>query len=196
MLCIDSRHDHTTFFSFQQSKAHNAEFSFSSSQKDSKQCDGSSDLENDNTDFDKSASERTNLSVREHYLKERTYSNANTSKINGVEDSKAVDDSIVKRTLTAEGHVEVAQEQPLILHFPAEVTLKIFSYLGPKDLCHCAQVCRLWSQTARDGELWRKLYPVRWIFKKDWRFGTDNDDACSCNCDSDIQTFASTTLSR
>lgn len=183
-------------FFFQHSKAHNAEFSFSSSQKDSKQFDSSSDHKNDNTDFEKSASERTNVSGREHYLKERTYSKTNTSKVNSVENSKAVDNSVAKRTLTAEGHVVVAQEQPLLLCFPAEVTLKIFSYLGPKDLCHCAQVCRLWSQSARDGELWRELYPVRWIFKKDWRFGADSDDTCSCNCDSEVQTLESTTLSR
>lgn len=173
------------FFFFQHSKAHNTEFSFSSSQKDNKQFD-SFDHESDNTDFEKSASEKTN--VREHYLKERTYTKTNTSTVKGVEN--------LKRTLTTEDYIVVAQDQPLLLHFPAEVTLKIFSYLGPKDLCHCAQVCRLWSQSARDGELWRELYPVRWIFKKDWQFGADSEDMCSCNCDSEVQTLESTGLSR
>lgn len=171
-------------FFFQHAKVHNTEFSFSFSQKD-KQFD-SFDHESDNTDFEKSASQRTY--VREHNLKERTYSKTNTSAVKGVENSK--------ETLTTYDDVVVAQDQPLFLHFPAEVTLQIFSYLGPKDLCHCAQVCRLWSQSARDGELWRELYPVRWIFKKDWRFGSDSGDMCSCNCDSEVQTLESTTLSR
>jgi len=175
----------SVFFFFQHAKAHNTEFSFCSSQKDNKQID-SFDQESDNTDFEKSASQRTN--VREHYLKERTYSKTNTSTVKDVEN--------LKRTLTTDDDVVVAQDQPLLLHFPAEVTLKIFSYLGPKDLCHCAQVCRLWSQSARDGELWRELYPVRWIFKKDWKFGADSGDMCSCNCDSEVQTLESTTFSR
>jgi len=173
------------FFFFQHAKAHNTEFSFSSSQKDNKQFD-TFDLESDNTDFEKSVSQRTNM--REHNLKERTYSKTNTSTVKGVED--------LKRTLTTDDDVVVAQDQPLLLHFPAEVTLKIFSYLGPKDLCHCAQACRRWSQSARDGELWRELYPVRWIFKKDWRFGADSGDTCSCNCDSEVQTLESTILNR
>ena len=99
---------------------------------------------------------------------------------------RAVENSSVKRTLTAEDDVVAEKEQPLLLSLPAEITLKIFSYLGPKDLCRCAQVCRLWSHSARDGELWRELYPVRWIFKNDWRFGADSEDLCSCNCDSEI----------
>ena len=170
-----------SFFSFQHAKGHNTEFSFSSSQKDNKQFD-SSDCESDNSDLEKSASHSTNM--REHYLKEKTYSKTNTSTVQGVE------------SLTTNDDLVVAQDQPLLLHFPAEVTLKIFSYLGPKDLCRCAQVCQLWSQSARDGELWRELYPVRWIFKKDWRFGADSGDMCSCNCDSEIQTLESTAFSR
>ena len=109
---------------------------------------------------------------------------------------KAVGNSVIKKTLTAEDDIVAGQEQPLLLSFPAEITLKIFSYLGPKDLCRCAQVCHLWSQSARDGELWRELYPVRWIFKKDWRFGADSEDMCACNCDSDIQSMESATSSR
>ena len=75
---------------------------------------------------------------------------------------------------------------------------KSFSYLEPKDLYLCAKVCRpVWSQAARDGELWRELYPVRWIFKKDWRFGVDADDSCASNCDSEIQVMESgTSVSR
>ena len=97
---------------------------------------------------------------------------------------------------TARSDIGARQEQPLLLCFPSEITLKIFSYLGPKDLCRCAQVCRLWSQVARDGELWRELYPVRWIFKKDWRFGNDVEDTCNCNCDSEIQSMEAASLNR
>ena len=88
------------------------------------------------------------------------------------------------------------KQQPLLLSFPSEITLKLFLHLGPKDLCQCAQVCRLWSQAAKDGELWRELYPVRWIFKKDWRFGADSEDTCTCNCDAEIQVMDSSSLSR
>lgn len=103
---------------------------------------------------------------------------------------------MVNKTSTSESDVGAEQKQSLLLHFPSEITLKIFSYLGPKDLCRCAQVCHLWSQSARDGELWRELYPVRWIFRKDWRFGADVDDMCSCNCDSEIQSFESGSMNR
>ena len=103
---------------------------------------------------------------------------------------------MVNKTSTSESDVGAEQKQSLLLRFPSEIMLKIFSYLGPKDLCRCAQVCRLWSQSARDGELWRELYPVRWIFRKDWRFGADGDDMCSCNCDSEIQSFESGSMNR
>lgn len=45
---------------------------------------------------------------------------------------------------------------------PTEVTLKIFSYLNPRDLCHCQQVCTQWNTIARDMSLWKTLHPVRW----------------------------------
>lgn len=72
--------------------------------------------------------------------------------------------------------------QPLLLRLPPEVTLKIFSYLSPKDLCRSAQVCTSWSTLAKDGQLWKELHPVRWIYRKDWRFGIDEVDICDCNC--------------
>ncbi|XP_031565949.1 F-box/LRR-repeat protein 5-like [Actinia tenebrosa] len=75
------------------------------------------------------------------------------------------------------------KSQPILLKFPPEVTLKIFSYLNPKDLCRAAQVSKSWSTLARDGQLWKELYPVRWIFQNDWRFGVVNEeDPCDCNC--------------
>ena len=75
------------------------------------------------------------------------------------------------------------KSQPRLIKLPPEVTLKIFSYLNPKDLCRTAQVCKGWSTLARDGQLWKELFPVRWIFKNDWRFGVVNEeDPCDCNC--------------
>ncbi|KAF6726890.1 F-box/LRR-repeat protein 5 [Oryzias melastigma] len=49
-----------------------------------------------------------------------------------------------------------------ISQLPAEIMLRLFHYLGPKDLCRCSQVCSLWWQLAKTGSLWRHLYPVRW----------------------------------
>lgn len=125
----------------------------------------------------------TNSSATEHSSKERMYLKSGRST---ADNFKTSENNLTKRTLKAEVDVVTEKEQPLLLSFPPEITLKIFSYLGPKDLCHCAQVCQKWSHSARDGDLWRELYPVRWIFKKDWRFGADSDDMCSCNCDSEI----------
>ena len=184
------------FFFLQHSKAQTTEFSL---QNDNNYVDSSSDPEKEDIDFKKRASQRTknNESFSEHYLKERTsVRKANTSINDSFVGYESTEENVMKRTLTTEHDVIAGQEQPLLLSFPSEITLKIFSYLGPKDLCRCTQVCRLWSQSARDGELWRELYPVRWIFKKDWRFGADTEDTCTCNCDSEIQAMEATSLSR
>ncbi|XP_046841349.1 F-box/LRR-repeat protein 5-like isoform X2 [Xenia sp. Carnegie-2017] len=69
---------------------------------------------------------------------------------------------------------------------PNELLMKIFTYLSPLDLCHCAQVCRHWFKASCDGMLWQELYPLRWIFRGDWRTGIDeyelhdgsNDGSC------------------
>ncbi|XP_077572872.1 F-box/LRR-repeat protein 5 isoform X2 [Stigmatopora nigra] len=49
-----------------------------------------------------------------------------------------------------------------ISQLPAEVLLRILRFLGPPDLCRCAQVCLSWSQLTKTGSLWRHLYPIRW----------------------------------
>lgn len=49
-----------------------------------------------------------------------------------------------------------------ISQLPTEIILRLFSYLGPEDLCRCSQVCSSWSELAKTGSLWRHLYPVRW----------------------------------
>ena len=97
--------------------------------------------------------------------------------------------SVHQKTLKSKIDNVHETEQPLLVHFPSEISLKIFSYLGPKDLCRCAQVCQLWSQLAKDGVLWREMYPVRWIFDNDWRFGVVDQEGCSCNCDTDVQSI-------
>ncbi|XP_077464409.1 F-box/LRR-repeat protein 5 isoform X2 [Stigmatopora argus] len=49
-----------------------------------------------------------------------------------------------------------------ISQLPAEVLLRILRFLGPPDLCRCAQVCLSWSELAKTGSLWRHLHPIRW----------------------------------
>ncbi|GAB6031027.1 hypothetical protein CHUAL_007845 [Chamberlinius hualienensis] len=51
--------------------------------------------------------------------------------------------------------------------FPAEIVLKIFSYLSPPDLGRCARVCSRWRSISRQPVLWRKILPVQWA-KDDW----------------------------
>ncbi|CAI4228863.1 unnamed protein product [Auanema sp. JU1783] len=48
-----------------------------------------------------------------------------------------------------------SQETALINKLPKECLLHIFSFLGVKDLCRSAQVCRLWNQLALDGSNWQ-----------------------------------------
>lgn len=77
-----------------------------------------------------------------------------------------------------------------ILELPYEILLQIFTYLTPKDICRCSQVCRKLSSIASDGILWQRLHPVRWIFRNDWRTGLDEYEPCTCNdgpCDGKSQ---------
>lgn len=78
---------------------------------------------------------------------------------------------------------DIKKSQPLLMSFPPEVTIKIFSFLNPRDLCRAAQVCVSWSNLAKDGQLWKKLHPVRWIYHNDWRFAIDDVELCDCNCE-------------
>jgi F-box/leucine-rich repeat protein 5 len=56
-----------------------------------------------------------------------------------------------------------------VTDLPPEITIKIFSFLGPKDLCRSAQVCKDWSKLAVDSSLWHHIHPRRWA-KGDWSF--------------------------
>lgn len=72
-------------------------------------------------------------------------------------------------------------QNPKVSRLPNELLLQIFSYLSPRDLCRCAQVCRQWSRVSWDGLLWQRLHPVRWIFRNDWRIAMDDYEPCTCN---------------
>ncbi|EDO46197.1 predicted protein [Nematostella vectensis] len=80
------------------------------------------------------------------------------------------------------GKLKAKSTQVTLIHnLPPEILNKIFSYLNPKDLCRTSQVCKSWSVFAKDGQLWKHLYPVRWICKNDWCFGEVEDTDCNCN---------------
>lgn len=80
---------------------------------------------------------------------------------------------------------------------PSELTLKIFSYLNPKELCQCKQVCTQWNTLAGDPSFWTSLHPVRWA-QGDWRFNIsveemeleedpyDNSLTCTIDEDADV----------
>ncbi|XP_070559832.1 F-box/LRR-repeat protein 5-like [Ptychodera flava] len=77
---------------------------------------------------------------------------------------------------TAEKPTEDEPEEDILFHLlPTEIIMKIFSLLSPKDLCHCAQVCRQWSNLAFSGSTWRALYPCRWA-KGIWEFGMNAEE--------------------
>ncbi|XP_071961102.1 F-box/LRR-repeat protein 5-like [Antedon mediterranea] len=75
-------------------------------------------------------------------------------------------------------------EQSKLLAVPDEVMLQVFSYLNPKELCRCAQVCSTWSYLARDCSLWKHINPMNWV-KGDWRFETPDEDEETCGCSKD-----------
>ena len=114
-------------------------------------------------------------------LKAKAYHTDSSSSDESCSDS---DSKTVRQKLSCH-ESDSKNSQPLLLNFPPEVTLKIFSYLNPKDLCRCACVCTSWSNLARDGQLWKVLHPVRWIYHNDWRFEMDDVEFCSCNCEVD-----------
>lgn len=49
-----------------------------------------------------------------------------------------------------------------LVDLPPEILIKIFSYLGPRDLCRMSQVHSSFSNLTFDGNLWRYLHPVCW----------------------------------
>ncbi|XP_077983093.1 F-box/LRR-repeat protein 5-like [Glandiceps talaboti] len=67
------------------------------------------------------------------------------------------------------------EEDSKFWQLPPEIVIKIFSHLGPKDLCRCAQVCTNWSKFAFSGVLWQILHLSRWA-QGIWQFGVTVDD--------------------
>ncbi|ELT98513.1 hypothetical protein CAPTEDRAFT_207606 [Capitella teleta] len=47
-------------------------------------------------------------------------------------------------------------------NLPPEISLKIFGYLGPQDLCRAAQVSREWNSFCLEPCLWSRILPVQW----------------------------------
>ena len=40
---------------------------------------------------------------------------------------------------------------------PEKILLHIFSFLSPKEILHCALVCKIWRNLAQNPKLWRSL---------------------------------------
>ena len=72
---------------------------------------------------------------------------------------------VVLLTADKEEGEEEAETSPME-QLPAEVMIKVMSYLSPKDLCRCAQVSQHWNQVALDPCLWPGIYPVQWAAGK------------------------------
>jgi len=45
---------------------------------------------------------------------------------------------------------------------PSELLLNIFGRLSVRDICRCAQVCRLWNHVTREKVLWTAILPTQW----------------------------------
>ncbi|XP_041349076.1 F-box/LRR-repeat protein 5-like [Gigantopelta aegis] len=88
---------------------------------------------------------------------------------------KCVEDALSSESSDEEA--EVVSPRLGYNHLPYEVRLKIVSYLCPRDLGRCAQVCQGWNLLALDGSLWMDLYPVSWA-KGIWTFEPPQIDDC------------------
>ncbi|XP_032895236.1 dynein regulatory complex subunit 6 [Amblyraja radiata] len=60
-------------------------------------------------------------------------------------------------------------EKDHISNFPWAISLKIFGYLGVRELIRCAQVCQSWKVITQSSSLWSKIdfYPVKHLIKDD-----------------------------
>ena len=63
----------------------------------------------------------------------------------------------------------------LVCGLPDELWLKIYSYLNPRDLCRCAQVCKVWAGLSRDMSLWHSVWPRHWA-QGEWSFTQPEDE--------------------
>lgn len=60
-----------------------------------------------------------------------------------------------------------------IQYLPAEICLKILSFLDPISLVSVTQTCRAWYELALDRKLWERLY-----YMEGWKAMTDEIDLC------------------
>ncbi|XP_078275836.1 F-box and leucine-rich repeat protein 13 [Rhinoraja longicauda] len=60
-------------------------------------------------------------------------------------------------------------EKDHLSNFPLAISLKIFGYLGVRELVRCAQVCQSWKVITQTSSLWSKInfYPVKKQIKDD-----------------------------
>ncbi|XP_065829248.1 F-box/LRR-repeat protein 5-like [Oscarella lobularis] len=61
------------------------------------------------------------------------------------------------------------RRQRAIASLPPEVWLRVFQFLGPKDLLRCGMVSKSWNAVSRDSSLWTNVCPKKWA-RGDWTF--------------------------
>lgn len=76
---------------------------------------------------------------------------------------------VTERDKLEEKSTEAVPPDKTIQDLPNELLLKVMSYMGPRDLGMCQQVCRDWSVVAKDPSLWRELHPVKWA-QGEWNY--------------------------
>ncbi|CAH1265141.1 FBXL5 [Branchiostoma lanceolatum] len=108
------------------------------------------------------------LVIKRHCLSKSKYeAESKENKEKSDEDNKSVKCRVCS---AEEAQQQEEEEVSPIQALPSEILLRVMSYLSPRDLCRSAQVCRSWSDLARDGQLWQVMHPARWA-QGDWRFG-------------------------
>jgi len=98
-----------------------------------------------------------------------TLENMESEQHNGV---CAVQDSPDGRTDAGPVSAGVTPEctkQLTVMNIPDLALTKIFSYLDPPDLGHCAQVCWTWNNLVYQPCLWRTVCPVQWALGESCR---------------------------
>ncbi|CAL1291664.1 unnamed protein product [Larinioides sclopetarius] len=64
-----------------------------------------------------------------------------------------------------------------ISKLPPEILTHILSFLSPKDLLRCSEVCHEWYSVAKDPSLWKELYPCFWAHGV-WENYSENHEDC------------------
>lgn len=45
---------------------------------------------------------------------------------------------------------------------PPEIVSHILSFLSPRDLLRCSEVCHQWYNISHEPSLWKEIYPCFW----------------------------------